>query len=78
MGHAVPVRRTIRPVRFGGLQSARRMRHKHEGFRHLRPCSTGFGVKKRRSSAGCIARLRDWEPRLLSVTLFTHLPAELC
>src|SRR3979409_2130661 len=48
--------RTIRPVRFGGLRSARRMRRKREGFWQLRRCSTGFRVKKRRSSAGWIAR----------------------
>src|SRR3979490_2166256 len=48
--------RTTRPVRFGGLRSARRMGRKREDFWHLRRCWTGFRVKKQRGSAGWIAR----------------------
>ena len=48
--------RTTRPVRFGGLRSARRMGRKREDFWHLQRCWTGFRVKKQRGSAGWIAR----------------------
>ena len=56
MGQAVPVRRTIRPVRFGGLRDAQRMERKREGFWRLRPYSTGLRGRKRRRSAGWTAR----------------------
>jgi hypothetical protein len=45
-----------RGLRFGGLRSARRVRRKREGSWQLRRCSTGFRMKKRRSSAGWIAK----------------------
>ena len=53
--------RTIRPVRFGDLPKARRIRGKREGFWHLRPCSRGVSRKEAAKLGGMDRQtLRDW------------------